>query len=144
MYKDKTPEQQQNFKTLLDGLVDMYGDKRHDDHFKMDEFQAIKVGISAVRPSNAFTQHDCGTSACLLGHGPIFGIIDDRDLEMNWTAYALEFFGASQSVADGEWDFLFSPGWSNDIQEAIARLRKYIDGFDSDSEKWDYRSRYSF
>ena len=33
MYKDKTPEQQQNFKTLLNGLIGMYGDKRFDPHF---------------------------------------------------------------------------------------------------------------
>ena len=142
-YKDKTPQQQQNFRTLLNGLVDMYGDKRHDAHFKMGNFQVSEYGSVIWRTRNAFTKHDCGTSACLLGHGPIFGIINDRALQMRWDEYSQEFFGVDQFVTDGEWDFLFSAEWPDDIQEAIARLRRYIDEEEHIWGYYDFSDRYA-
>lgn len=139
----KTPEQQKNFRILLNGLIEMYGDKRFDDHFHMQDFQIDHDGSSVETTGLSITSHSCGTSACMLGHAPMFGInnnLDGQRLE----DYSAVFFGVKCEVdCYREWAFLFSGMWSDDIQEAIARLRMYIDGFDPSRESWHYSDRYA-
>lgn len=141
-YANKTPDQQENLKTLHRGMIEMYGDKQYDDHFDMGMYQQCpdnSNGVHFATLRDSFAKHGYGTSACLLGHGPIFGISHDGCSD--WADYALKCFG----IEDEEygWDFLFSSHWPSDIQEAIARLGMYINGFDPGTESWGYDNRFA-
>jgi len=137
LFSELNKEQQSNHITLLDGMVNMYGDARSSKHFDMGDFQQYVD----ILESCSIAAHECNTSACLLGHGPIFRI--KRFHKEGWLCYSRRAFGHHGGREGGSWEFLFDDRWVNDIQEAIARLKMYIDGFDPDNESWAYESRYA-
>lgn len=137
LFVELNKEQQSNHVTLLDGMIETYGDSRRSKHFDMSDFQRDILSMDSL----SITQHECDTSACLLGHAPIFGVV--KGLNESWSSYSLRSFGHSVSVSSNSWDFLFFDAWPDDIQEAIARLKMYIEGFDPASEEWTYESRYA-
>ena len=81
----------------------------------------------------------CGTDMCVMGHGPAAGILNPG-FDGGWDAYSSDHFGLT--FADVTWDFLFNSCWSNDIQEAIARL-DYVVTYGSPAAGWTYQSRYA-
>ena len=87
----------------------------------------FNMRMFAIRPGECRNtdprevKNECGTSACLLGHGPLCGI---RPETCSWTAYSREFVPRGGWLCD--WNFLFSGGWSNSIIQAVGRLHKYL------------------
>lgn len=143
-------ENQDNIVTLWIGLRNMYGRQEFHTNFAMSPFQNPRPDINEAR----ITKHNEYTSACVLGHGPIFGLIRpvgslwkrlDKYLDLgypiwNWGKYSLSFFGLTPP--ERSWEFIFSSRWDNNIQEAITRLNLFIEGFNPETENWDYSDRY--
>ena len=81
--------------------------------------------------------HECGTSACALGHGPAAGIsFHPKDFgaygEPNWDTYSERFCGISDDNETYDtWDWLFGSEWSaydDTHQGAAARIRFILAG----------------
>lgn len=75
--------------------------------------------------------NECGTSACLLGHGALFGIGVQPKVnksQLHWNKYSTNVFGIERDYysTSYEWMFLFGMHWSNDISHAINRLQDFI------------------
>ena len=129
LYENLAKEHRGNIALLRDGLIDMYCTVEYHPNFVMESFQS---------QSTLITEHTCSTSACVAGHGPIFGI---GKFNGNWSKYAEQSFGlSSNSLA---FDFLFGNLWSNNIREAIARLDLFISGFDAERGNWFYDVKYT-
>lgn len=53
--------------------------------------------------------HECGTTACAVGHGPLFGIAPVP--YENWKDYMYRAFGVT--MWDDEYEWLFSADWAD-------------------------------
>ena len=72
----------------------------------------------------------CGTCGFLLGNMPFQGVEGLELIKSDFSFSTIEFSKYSIRVFDltpvwengGEWDFLFSPCWPNDLNQCLARL----------------------
>lgn len=70
-------------------------------------------------------KNKCGTSACMLGHGPLCGIKPiGYDEKNNWWSYAYKF--AHEGENGSAYTFLFAGGWKGDINQGMARMYQYL------------------
>lgn len=136
-YETSSKTQQDNLKTLLKGMTELYGVTQISNNFRLSQFQVRKNGVAVSEPKLAFERHEGLTSASLIGHGPIFGVTG-RNCE-SWEDYADKCFG----LTGASWAFLCSCSWPDCVQEAIERLRMFIGGFDPVREHWHFSDRYS-
>ncbi len=112
-----TAAQKKNLEKLaayLEALPANYG------QLDMDTYCWTSDSIE-VRPFDAadVIKHDCGSCACVLGHGPSAGIkpLPGED----WDEYALRQFGADEY---GDlWDAIFAVGLSDNVKDAVGRIR---------------------
>lgn len=128
------PFQRQNLAKLclyMASLPPDYG------HFDMAHYYCERglgdPGIGEARPLDV---HQCGTSACLLGHGPNAGI-DPLPGEM-WSTYPIRVFGCGNYKTAALWDWLFHPLWDNSIPSAIKRMAWYLQTVDLPEVLEDY------
>lgn len=82
---------------------------------------------------------ECGTSACLAGHGPAAGIgmpLDSKGYRIyDWSGYArmeLLDFSSCRNWDDREkldkvYNFLFTSHWESDHYDGAARIRSVLD-----------------
>ena len=110
----RTQEQHDNLQKLIDGLKS-----------KPDNYGLLNMSRFAEDDRLAKTatpEHPCGTSMCVVGHGPSFGIPFIYEDLNDWMEYSLRAFG----FVGLKWNFCFNSLWSmycsSDINEAIARL----------------------
>lgn len=139
IFKDLSKKHQGNLIKLQKYMIATYGNERLHINFNMSRYQSGKrQEYFIVRLP--FIEHTCGTSACLAGHGPLAGI--PWKLSADWSGYIYRSFGIVS--CSNYFDFLFSAKWSDDIQEAIARLTMFIEGFDPKVKgDWDYSDTYT-
>lgn len=124
-----TPEQLENLKRLRAGLTDEYIDE-NSEVFDMSSFSAA---AAPYLPQAS----ECGTVACLAGHGPKFGI--SAKAGEYWQPYVSRVFGASPVLTlsatggllmaeDSQravWKWLFDSNWEltdNSLLGARTRL----------------------
>lgn len=76
--------------------------------------------------------HNCGTSACAVGHGPAAGFLLNPDeigwFGPRWSEYSARVFTYPHTP---EWDWMFSGAWcevDNTIKGAAARIRYLLAG----------------
>lgn len=89
--------------------------------------------------------NDCGTCACLAGHGPLHPDLTVQKIQaMDWSDYTFLAFGVRPGTPD--YMFLFSSEWDHtDLVEleakeskdrALKRLRAYIDTKGAIASEW--------
>jgi len=144
LFNELTPRQQENHRKLLAYIVGRYGDTVRSKNFGMGKFAVnIRTGkgrlILEFYPSDLDSESECKTCCCLLGHGPYAGVRVEND---EWDEYSREEFGLD--VERGSWIFLFSENWPDNIQEAVARLQMYINGFDPESLAFEFESGFEY
>jgi hypothetical protein len=87
--------------------------------------------------------NECGTAACLLGHGPACGIKPRGELEEgSWWSYSAKFVKPDNKRQDpdasAEWAFLFNSKWPNCREQCKARLYQLVQhGMPDDFPKKD-------
>jgi len=116
-----------------------------------DDYTSFAMGTFADHPHMAATstpERPCGTPACIVGHGPHFGMpMRKRERRMIYNhPDSIVFYKYSYRLFIPEyqhncWDFCFGAGWSDSTQEAIARLKIYLDH--NTPADWRYSDRYA-
>lgn len=107
--------------------------------FNMRFYAGASTGLEMFPGS---VKDECGTSACLLGHGPVCGIKPIGDERKDWSEYAKKFVENDWPAADNiDWKFLFGQEWSNDIDQAKARLFHHLT-VGSATDDFDYEDEY--
>ena len=137
-----SPQSRTNILKLIAGLEGLPNDYTH---FMMGTFARDPHMAAKSTP-----EHPCGTSACIIGHGPHFGVSMNREERFMISKYHpnLGFYKYSYRLFIPEdqyncWDFCFSGEWPNIIQEAIARLKMYLYNKTPADGDWDYHDRYA-
>jgi len=104
--------------TYLESLPEDY------DQFRMTFF-FMRPGDMDGKPQDAMhaLKHECGTTACAVGHGPSAGIPVRRD--DNWTAYCRRVFGVT-ILDSGDGSYMFGGGWPNCPKQAAKRIRTVL------------------
>lgn len=135
-------------KALPDGYLD----------FEMKSYVRVTSGSDKYSASKRLAvakgySSACGTSACIVGHGPRFGIpMSELNIKqsgrvsIDWKNYSMESFGINDLASinrDGntEWEFCFSHRWPNSIEQAVIRLELFLN--DRVPHEWDHRSRFT-
>jgi len=136
----------------LDALPDDY------DKFKMECFvkfnskreedSQIDVPLFSEHLIESF--HECGSSACALGHAPLAGIhfngLDhDHFGNLSWYDYSDRcFIGRRLDYRDYivAWHFVFSMSWPDCPKEAATRLRVFATTGVPETWAYDYKMRY--
>lgn len=121
---ERTRQQIKNTQKLIEYLEGLPEDYKN---FEMSYYCEDDMEDIALKEDK--DNKGCGTSACVVGHGPSAGIkVDDKFMTTNmdgdiilvdWQSYSIEAFG----FEDGDWNFCFSPEWSNSVEEAVTRLK---------------------
>lgn len=128
-----------NLRILADGLttVDPL-------HFNMQYFTK-----NGQRMDYPFTRHSCGSAACALGHGPIFGIaplpnhyVDGPNSGIDWFDYARDMFGIDIDELEDQalWNYLFADKWAviaPTPRDAADRIYTVLNGF-YPGEEYEY------
>lgn len=112
-----TPEtRRKNCIKLLLGLTD----NEFETKFEMGAF-ATDGFVNEIKPS--VLTDNCGTSACLLGHGPLCGVSPTtRDEKYNWWSYRELFINESLVT----YDFLFCTEWPDLLSQGRARIHRLL------------------
>lgn len=113
----------ENLKKLIAGLKALPDDY---DSFNMYSYQRHAYTDDYVTKKDIY--HGCGTFACILGHGPTFGIPPQR--EESWHSYGYRILALSFDDLDDRliFDWCFSQYWPNDISQGIVRLTMLLNG----------------
>lgn len=103
---------------------------------------ACSIMRTEVKGARKERFHECGTSACMVGHGPAAGLRPrSSEAKRDWNAYMIEKFGydlngyMSEGDEDGMYDpeaeklmdYLFGGQWrhhGNTIKAGIARINR--------------------
>ncbi len=124
----------ENLMKLAVGVMNMKGLK-----FDMERYRGVP-SIYGLRSTDRIPpEPECGTVACLLGHGPsISGLepseearyqyIGSQDYDVYWDRYVKEAFGIPSHGA--AWDFMFNGGWDqvdNTKAGGVARILYWLD-----------------
>lgn len=127
-----TPEQRDNLLTLaayLDALPEDYDGFRMADFMSgLDEWGDYEdLGIDervVVGP-----EHDCGSCACAIGHGPSAGI-RVADSDSCWFTYSNRVFGCCVTQygypANEPGEYMFGINNPDDPKAAAARIREVL------------------
>lgn len=98
------------------------------EHFNMSNYCInSETGFDPIEVAEVI--HECGTIACLAGHGPMAGIAPEPTPvpeSQGWLSYIKENFGVSEE----EDDFLFSGRWwrvDNTHRGGAARIRYFLE-----------------
>lgn len=150
MISQLTPKHVKNIRKLIKGLKALPDDYVK---FNMNDFVSIDTDDNGEYKVATLKkgEHMCGTSACVVGHGPSFGIKMDTDFidtvnkSIDWTSYSEDVFGVvniKHDYSDGtEWDFCFGGSWPNSISQAVIRLELLLS--DRIPKDWKYRYRFN-
>lgn len=107
---------------LLSGFLKENFDKIQR-HLDMESF------VEGDRPLSEVNEHDCGTTACLIGWGAMSGIpeLSGEGYE-SWWAYIEGVYGLHSRIDNVFlFLFLFDSMWPSDLTQGIARLDYYIE-----------------
>ena len=129
----RTQEQHDNTQKLINGLKAL-----PDDYGLLDMREFAESYGSA---KNATPEHPCGTSMCIIGHGPSLGIPFINEDNCSWPRYSRRAFGFTRKTKSG-WSFCFSSYWPNDMNQAIIRLEMAQHGKIPDS--WYHDDIYTY
>lgn len=150
---ERTKEQVENVNRLIAGLASLPVNYKK---FHMSFFTDNVSDSFIVENNGSLDDPDhCGTTACIVGHGPSFGVtILKQHLRpsnrIDWALYSEESFGfydhnGWQNNLSPElfndWTFCFGEDWPDSIPEAIARLKVANEG--NIPAEWDYDLRYT-
>ena len=108
----RTQKQHDNLQKLIDGLKAL-----------PDDYSLLDMNRFAINDGEAIRAtpiHPCGTSMCIVGHGPSFGIPFTDEDGNDWVYYSKRAFGFSACTR--KWEFCFDPLWPSDVNQAIIRL----------------------
>ena len=134
-----TDEQRANLTKLADHLSKL---PRDCDHFNMGDFAKNcmqKEQQDVLSPFQAYeSRHECGTTACAAGYGPLIGIEPQHD--ENWGAYIKRVFGVRITgyIILDFYNYMFDARWPNDPKAAANRIREVLEG-EIDSSKIKHR-----
>ena len=95
--------------------------------FNMKAFMSDNNGDLNIDLATLEIYHECGTSACAVGHGPLFGIPVSSD-DNNWFGYCFRVFGVEDPSS--AWRWLFHASWGatdNTPTGAAARILYFLD-----------------
>jgi hypothetical protein len=103
-------------------------------HFNMMDFVQDEHGEyveAAEYPANITRKliHNCGTTACAIGHAPTIRGLQARKDE-DWNDYCLRVFGFERETK--AWDFAFGPDWAicdderHGTAHAAAKRLRYL------------------
>lgn len=107
--------------------------------FNMDTYGRVNEGEFeyVIQYPSQFKRlaHACGTAACFGGYAPLNPdpIFEPQETE-TWKTYLDRiFFRGEQLASNGnlfedasDWNFIFSPNWPNDLDQAIARAEHLL------------------
>lgn len=94
---------------------------------KVQRYLDMESFVEGDRPIHEVSEHDCGTTACLIGWGVVSGIPElSGEGYKSWWAYIRGTYGL-HSRNDNVLLFLFDWRWSSDLTQGIARLDYYIE-----------------
>jgi len=98
----------------------LYGDVKT--LFRMSHF-ALNRGSEGgqVFPQNV--KNECGSSGCVVGHGPLHCKTQGGDA---WGVYMVKAFGIAGSGVHGPYNFLFDLKWPDRKRQAAARLYRFL------------------
>lgn len=128
-----SPEQLANLKTLAMGLAAHVPPPEFDmnDYVTSDGYGA-SVTILENYPHKFWNQKEryakCGTVACAVGHGPMFGI--EPRIDEYWHDYSHRSFGCNPYVRKSLFVWMFGTDWSiidNTPQGAAARINFFLE-----------------
>lgn len=124
-----TFEQQLNLLKLAKGLLSL--PERYK-HFDMSGFFNTMSGswyggdVHYPREVNKPLYKHCGTIACMVGHGPMFGM--EGVYNESWVDYSHRVFGIAPDKM--EWEYLFSGEWEeydNTILGGVKRIVTFLE-----------------
>ena len=69
------------------------------------------LDIALWEAKKTLADNECGTTACMLGHGPSAGIPPSRE-GMDWCAYAADFGCQPEGGTRSLWNWAFSGEWT--------------------------------
>lgn len=111
-------ERRINLIRLLVGITEL----KFKTQFRMGHYSRGKSEDNYLIPRR--TNNECGTSACLMGHGPLCGIIPSGiGEEKCWRVYSLKFV---YSEMNAEWIFVFSATWPSLKSQGRARIHRFL------------------
>ena len=133
-----TDEQRANLTKLADHLSKL---PRDCDHFDMGNFasnpQIDLLPEDSLTPFRVYeSRHECGTTACAAGYGPLIGI--EAKANESWGGYIRRVFGVEITGDIDFYNYLFDQRWPNDPKAAANRIRKTLEG-KVDSSEIKYR-----
>lgn len=111
-----TPFRRSNLARLAIGLQTIDPSK-----FNMEKYTNNEFGHYNARVQDGISSyHECGTTCCAAGHGPLFGI---TPLECEtWDAYVNRCFtGGTCGIL---FSFLFSEYWPSDVTDVTDAIRR--------------------
>jgi len=118
------PEHIANITKVRDYLQTLPRDYKH---FDMGTFFQlywdVPGKVSTLTP--ILLETECGSSACIIGHGPSAGIPPLED--EYWGAYCRRVFGVTPAEPTVHiWNYLFSPEQGGSHLAAIRRLNAFL------------------
>jgi hypothetical protein len=115
----------QNLQKLYDYLLTL---PKGYNHFNMNYYFFDGDEGTGCMPSDVTKKvmNKCGTSACILGHGPLAGVRPKRD--EYWRLYAGRAFGAFCRTKTGKtvYDRIFDEDNSPRLSDGIRRLKTLL------------------
>jgi hypothetical protein len=128
-----TDEQRRNLATLALYVHALPADYNRLEMFKFMASETFASGGVARKFTKE--ENECGTAACLCGHGPMAGI---QPLEReDWPTYSARVFGAPASDIRGPFGWMFDQYLTNDRAEGVKRIAWLLFG-------GEIMSRYAF
>lgn len=109
--------------------------------FDMDNFATQRGTYGSLDPNEvARLANYCGTSCCVVGHGPVVLGPTHRS---DWLVYSEEVFGIpfNGTSPNEAWTYLFSPVWPSDREQAALRILAFLEGRVNFKEDFDYGER---
>lgn len=113
-----------SMKTFVTVKKDFVLEEEFDEDRYFDSRDALNSRPSLMKLSY-YTEPDCGTVACAVGHGPLAGIAPLED--ESWFEYSKRVFGAPYGSL---FRWLFDDNWANvddTATGAAARIRYYLE-----------------
>ena len=108
-----TAQHRENFRKLADYVLNLPDDYKG---FSMVDYcssrrQDTFLDIALWEAKKTLADNECGTTACMLGHGPSAGIPPSRE-GMDWCAYAADFGCQPEGGTRSLWNWAFSGEWT--------------------------------
>lgn len=99
-----------------------------------------KINLDMIRYSESeHNNTECGTAACIIGHATRYFKDEFSKVNFSYLRFSEEVFCEDDYST---WGFLFGSDWSNDLNEAIARINLVIENGKC-PDKWRFKDQFA-